>query len=291
MITSARFARLGPAAYSRGVQGFRLGATVLWCLTWIAGTTNAWADAANLHTFHCLYGCPVGAPANDDVIVREIYTLASNPTTKVADWVAYRVTPDSIGPSQERVWSADPWLAPDETLPPEAYGGASAELRVDRGHQAPLAAFSGTPFWLETDVLSNITPQASALNQGSWQRLEARETALAMSASTAVYVLTGPLFERLMAPLPAGPALHRVPSGYWKVVATADGRATAFVFDQQTPRNAEYCSMRAPLPEVVLRTRLTLFPGPGTPTWRPLDVELGCSGAAPVRPTGERIGG
>jgi endonuclease G len=137
---------------------------------------------------------------------------------------------------------------------------------------------------------SAIHPQYDIRDRQS-RRLEARETALAISANTAVYVLTGPLFERLMAPLPAGPALHRVPSGYWKVVATADGRATAFVFDQQTPRNAEYCSMRAPLPEVVLRTRLTLFPGPGTPAWRPLDAELGCSGVAPVRPAGERIGG
>jgi len=264
--------------------------------SWIAGlallglATAASADVANLHTFHCLYGCPVGAPANDDLVVREIYTLASNPVTKVADWVAYRVTPDTIGPSQQRIWSADPWLASDETLRPEDYDGASAALRVDRGHQAPLAAFSGSPFWLETDILSNITPQASALNEGAWQRLEARETALALSANTAVYVLTGPLFERLMAALPAGPALHRVPSGYWKVVATGDGRMTAFVFDQETPRNADYCAVRAPLDEVVLRSRLVLFPGPGTPAWAPLDAALGCAAPTPVRPAGERLG-
>jgi endonuclease G len=92
----------------------------------------------------------------------------------------------------------DHWLAPDETLEPEDYDGANAALRVDRGHQAPLAAFSGTPFWAETNILSNITPQASALNEASWQQLEARETRLAREANTGVYVLTGPLFERLM---------------------------------------------------------------------------------------------
>ena len=255
----------------------------------LAAGTPAGSDTANLHTFHCLYGCPVGAPANDDLVVREIYTLASNPVTKLADWVAYRVTPDTVGPSQERNWVADPDLAPDETLAPRAYDGASAALGVDRGHQAPLAAFSGTPFWSDTNVLSNITPQAAALNQGAWQRLEARETALAVSAKTAVYVLTGPLFERPMAPLPAGQALHRVPSGYWKVVATGDGRMTAFVFDQQAPRAAAYCDMRAPLSEVVLRARLVLFPGPGTPEWRALDAELGCTTPAPERPPAENI--
>ncbi|WP_179187224.1 DNA/RNA non-specific endonuclease [Sphingomonas sp. TZW2008] len=250
----------------------------------------ALADNANLHTFHCLHGCPVGAPANDGIVVREIYTLASNPLTKLADWVAYRVTPDTVGPSQQRNWAVDPALAPDETLEEDDYNGASAALHVDRGHQAPLAAFSGTPFWNETNVLSNITPQAAALNQGAWQRLEARENTLAVKGKLAVYVVTGPLFERLMAPLPAGPALHRVPSGYWKVVATADGRLTAFLFDQQTQRGADYCAMRAPLEEVVLRARLVLFPGPGAPTtWRPLDGELGCKQAASVRPEGARI--
>ena len=202
-------------------------ASLILCLAATMPSTVS-ADGAPLHTFHCLFGCPVGAPANDDLIVREISTLSSNPVTKLADWVAYRITPDTIGPSKERIWSVDPWLAPDETLDPGDYAGASATRHVDRGHQAPLAAFSGTPFWLETDILSNITPQSSALNQGPWQRLEAQETALAKSANIGVYVLTGPLFERVMAPLPSGPALQRVPSGYWKVVATEDGRMTAF---------------------------------------------------------------
>lgn len=270
-------------------MGLRSRAAILAAAGALSPASTGAADA-NLQTFHCLHGCPVGAPASDDIVVREIYTLASNPLTKLADWVAYRVTPDTVGPSQQRNWRAVPALAPDETLEEDDYDGASAALHVDRGHQAPLAAFSGTPFWSETNVLSNITPQASALNQGAWQRLEARENALAVAHKLAVYVLTGPLFERLMAPLPAGPALHRVPSGYWKVVATADGRMTAFLFDQQTPRGADYCGMRAQLQEVVLRARLTLFPGPGAPAeWRPLDGELGCVGEAPARPEGEVI--
>lgn len=56
--------------------------------------------------FHRLDGCPEGAPGINDIIVREIYTLASNDRTRFADWVAYRVMPDSIGPSGKRNWSA-----------------------------------------------------------------------------------------------------------------------------------------------------------------------------------------
>lgn len=250
---------------------------IVWFSLIVAATipAPARADEARLHTFHCIRSCPVGAPENADIVVRQIYTLASDPLTKMAVWVAYRVTAETIGPSQSRGWAADPALAPAETLEPEDYEGASTALRVDRGHQAPLATFSGTAFWPHTNFLSNITPQSSELNQGPWQRLEARETRLARESRTAVYVLTGPLFEQLMQPLPRADERHRVPSGYWKVVMTEDGRATAFVMSHDTPRAANYCSHRVALDQVELRARLLLLPTRPA-ALRPLDPELGC---------------
>lgn len=248
------------------------------------------ADAreSELHTFHCLQGCPIGAPATNDVVVREIYTLSSNDLTKLADWVAYRVTPDSIGASGERQWSRDPWLSEDETLGPDAYEGANKALHVDRGHQAPLASFSGTPYAADTNILSNITPQSAALNQGPWVKLEDKERSLARQAQTAVYVYTGPLFERMMRPLPEGGTYQRTPSGYWKVIALADGRASAFVFDQNTPRTADYCDARVSLVHLELRSRLILFPEahdhPGS-----LDADLGCTSQPPEDPAPDQI--
>lgn len=239
-------------------------------------STPGAAKDAELHTFHCLHGCPVGAPATNDIVVREIYTLSSNDLTKLADWVAYRVTKESIGVSGDREWKTDPWLEDDETLKPSAYDGASDTLHVDRGHQAPLASFSATPFAADTNVLSNITPQSSALNQGAWVRLEDRERDMAKRLGVPVYMLTGPLFERLMQPLPAGGDYQRVPSGYWKVVALADGRATAFVFDQADPRGRELCAARVSMLHVELRSRLRLMPKAGVRP-EPLDMELGCA--------------
>lgn len=99
-----------------------------------------------------------------------------------------------------------------------------------------------------------------------------------------MYVYTGPLFERLMAPLPAGPALHRVPSGYWKVVALQDGRMAAFVFDQATARRTDPCDERTSLERVVLRSRLQLFPMADALTFRSLDAELGCTTPKPADP-------
>ncbi len=240
-----------------------------------------------LHTFHCLASCPVGAPATNDTIVREIYTLSHNDITRLADWVAYRVTAQTIGSGGSRVWQPDPWLAPDERLTEDSYTGAPRSLRIDRGHQAPLASFSGTPQLADTNILSNITPQASALNQGPWVRLENREREVART--TTVYVLTGPLFERLMRPLPAETGTHRVPSGYWKVVATADGRMTGFIFDQNASRRLNHCDARAPLAEIELRARLILFPRPDTRPSQPLDQALGCTAPAPPRPAPAEI--
>lgn len=241
------------------------------------------ARESELHTFHCLHGCPIGAPATNDIVVREIYTLSSNDLTKLADWVAYRVTRESIGESGARDWQSDLWLSADETLAPDAYDGANGTLHIDRGHQAPLSSFSGTPHAADTNILSNITPQSSALNQGPWVRLENRERELAMRLGLPVYVYTGPLFERMMRPLPTGGDYQRTPSGYWKVVALADGRTSAFVFDQTTQRRANYCDARVTLLHTELRSRLVLFPE-ATKPFTSLDTELGCATPPPADP-------
>ena len=66
-----------------------------------------------------------------------------------------------------------------------------------------------------------------------------------MPSTEAVYVVTGPLYERDMPPLPEADESHRIPSGYWKIVATetaGDIKIAAFVFDQETVQSADYCA-------------------------------------------------
>jgi hypothetical protein len=61
----------------------------------------------------------------------------------MADWVAYRVTPESIGPSGERRWAANSWLDESETLEPGDYDRASrkdkwratAEVYAESGNE------------------------------------------------------------------------------------------------------------------------------------------------------------
>lgn len=235
--------------------------------------------AQDIHIAHCLAGCPSGTPATNDLVVREIYALSNNRETKFADWVAYRVTGETIGTSDslQRNWQEDDLLDTDETLEEDDYDGASRALRTDRGHQAPLASFAGTRYWRVTNILSNITPQKSALNQGPWRHLE-EAVRNAAYESGEVYVVTGPTYdpnEEAMQ-LPGADEPHRVPTGYFKVVANGNGRVTAFMFDQDTSRNAKYCDGITTLEDVERKSGLRIFPD--QPDWPrgSLQAALGC---------------
>lgn len=158
-------------------------------------------------------------------------------------------------------------------------------LKVDRGHQAPLASFKGTPYWSQTNYLSNITPQKAALNQGPWKRVE--DAVRVLAATHTVYVITGPLYERDMPPLPKASKSHRVPSGYWKIIAVQNTNALqapdtmpqpnavqspeviqaqppllvlGFIFDQDTPRNSPELDHVATINEIERHSGLDFFP-------------------------------
>lgn len=222
------------------------------------------AAAQEVFCFLLPYGTPTGTPDTNILVVREIYALSANPATKFADWVAYRLDSTTISGNARtsRNWAADPWLPADATLEPADYRNAAATLHVDRGHQAPLASFKGTRYWNETNNLSNITPQRADLNQGPWNALEEQERRLARRGGT-VYVITGPLYERAMRPLPMADEPHTVPSGYWKIVAIADTTGTlqcsAYIFAQETPRNDAVRDHLCTVDEIETRSGLDFF--------------------------------
>lgn len=235
---------------------------------------------ADLQIVHCLKGCPTGAPATNTTVVREIYALSNNATTKFADWVAYRVTNLTIGSSDSlnRAWKADPLLDGDETLEPEDYKGANKALKVDRGHQAPLASFAGTIYWRDTNYLSNITPQKADLNQKAWMYLESAVRHAAYHLNQ-VWVLTGPLYEDNETPLPQADEHHKIPSGYWKLVMSKSGKMAGFIFDQDTPKGADYCDTKyeASLSDIDTKTSLDIAPdAPASWPTGSLRKDLGC---------------
>ncbi|PJI42191.1 DNA/RNA non-specific endonuclease [Ferrovibrio sp.] len=226
------------------------------------------ASGAAFADENCYKTCPVGAAQKNSVVTRpSYYTLSNNPTTKFADWVAYRVTKSTIGKTQTRTWKQAPELSASDTLHPDDYTGAPGALTIDRGHQAPLASFTANPSkgaWKVMNFLSNITPQGTELNQGPWERLESAERTLAKAAGiAAVYVVTGPLYEKDMKSLPNATRQHVVPSGYWKVVAVDENgilKSAAFIMHQDAKRNDDYCNNLVTISDVEERSGLELFP-------------------------------
>ncbi len=87
---------------------------------------------------------------------------------------------------------------------------------------------------------SNIVPKKDDLNQGPWSQLEDKERRLVRKYGTA-WVIIGPLYEPPMPPLPKCDEPHRVPSGFWRIVAVNDLgtlRVAAFIFQQDTVRTS-----------------------------------------------------
>ncbi len=219
---------------------------------------------------HCPLGCPSN-PNPNDLVVKHVYTLSNNQTTKFADWVAYEVNVLNFGDSPGREWASDPFLDDSQTLEEDDYSGAFSAIRVDRGHQAPLASFASSLYWPELNELSNITPQATALNQGPWRDLEMAVRA-AVGFRESLYVFTGPLYESPMPPMPNSEP-HTVPSGYWKIVYDLDGDAVGFVMLQSSARSDNYCSKRVPLDSISGRVSFSI---PNLNESSAMRARLGC---------------
>ena len=222
-----------------------------------------------IHSKHWLFGYPLGTPATNDLIIRDIYALSSNDATKLADWVAYRLTMHEVGGTLDlkRKWGNDPWLAEDETLEGtksnDDYKNASSR-GYDRGHQAPLASFKGTRYASQTNLMSNITPQQRALNQGPWKNLEEGARKLVRTGKI-VWVVTGPYYGEETEELTEAGEPNKIPSGYWKIVAIGDRkkpksiRAVAFIMAQNTARRDKFTDHIKTIDEVETLTGLDFF--------------------------------
>jgi endonuclease G len=252
-------------------------------------------QAQTLHIAHCLAGCPRGTEADNELVVRHLYAVSINARTHLADWVAYRVLKDTIGVASllPREWRADDLSA--NSLQPDTLAGADTGIRQpnlenqqdqayrlteilispgDRGRLVPMSSFAATAYWSDLNLLSVMSLQKSDMRQGPWARLDQAINALARSEGE-VAVVSGPVYDAL--DYEAGRGEDGVmPRAFYKVVALADGRLSAFVFLQDLPQHASYCRQLTSVEEVERSTGLELFPL--QPDWPrgDLNLALGC---------------
>lgn len=156
------------------------------------------------------------------------------------DWVAWELLGSETNgdvPRSDRFW-ADPDVSCSPTTDDYRHSG------YDRGHMCPAADQK----WSEKAmrdcfVMTNMVPQANALNSGAWNTLEGKERYWARRDS-AIVIIAGPIYtdndtKRI------GANGVRVPSAFFKVLLapyTDTPRAIGFIYpNAQAPGNmADY---------------------------------------------------
>ncbi|HZE07721.1 MAG TPA: DNA/RNA non-specific endonuclease [Gemmatimonadaceae bacterium] len=144
------------------------------------------------------FGIPVDGDASDDfIITRDQYTISYNQNRNTPNWVSYEFDATHFGTKVDRCdcFTHDPALPASFThLTTADYTGAGAfaGYGIDRGHMARSFDFtSGTLDNARSYYLSNIIPQAAAVNEGPWAVLEDSLGNLARFDGKEVYVVDG----------------------------------------------------------------------------------------------------
>lgn len=217
----------------------------------------------DIHSEHCLYGCPSGSISSSELIIRGNYILNSNNRTRLPDWVAYKLKKANIGELRKITWQDDPLLSGTGVLGIRDYLTAADQGLYEPGFLVPLENFSANDNWREVYYMSHAVPLRPALNSGAWLELDEKiRSVLKSSMVAAIYVMAGPVYESNMPLLPATEKAHQVPSAYWKIVSMYDPhgpKTAAFYFDQAMSEKADYCNHMVTVRDIERLTGLDFF--------------------------------
>lgn len=265
------------------------GKTVLTSLMLASLLLTTDAAEQNLHIGHCLAGCPLGAASDNSLMIRSVYAMSFNNQNLAADWAAYELSSGSVGiaSSLSRAVLADPFSP--QAMSEQEFDAIEENSEFDRSYLVPLVNFSATPFWQETNYLTNMVLRSRNLNRGAWYGLEWAIRNL-VSRQGSLYVLSGPIYqleaateesielrqssEESFSHLP--PSRQRIPAAYFQIVANVDGAVSAFLFPQQLPVHIHHCERRVTVTELERLTGLEFFPQQSQWPVANLDQGLGC---------------
>jgi endonuclease G len=227
------------------------------------------AVAQTVHISHCLQGCPLGAAASNELLVRHLFAVSVNSQTRVADWVSYRIIDGSIG-----VASLLPRAFKDDDLMDNGFrlnevAGNSNQVRRpvvtnqlessyrisetifsanDQGHLVPMSSFADSGYWPDLNFLSVMSLIKPDMRLGSWARLDQAVNQLVRDSGE-VYVLAGPVYSPDLTGLNEVSDIS-IPTAYFKIIANNQGEFATFLFNQDLATHADYCMQRGDLSEI-----------------------------------------
>lgn len=217
------------------------------------------ADIATVaHTGNGLLEVRIPQSINAKLLHYPGFTVSFNPDTHQPNYVAWELTGEearSQKTSRRSIsFSPDPDVTGCATL--NDYRGSG----YDRGHMAPAGDMTWDSTAMQASfLLTNISPQAHELNQGSWRALEEKCRDWAIRDS-AVVIVCGPVFSGNTT-LSIGETAVAVPDRYFKVVLAPyvnPPRAIGFVMPNgNVSGGMQACSM--PVDDVEAITGFDFF--------------------------------
>lgn len=168
------------------------------------------------------------APGTPEILLQRNGYLASyNSKTRIANWVAWKLTPDRLANNTERLnnFRPDPDLPASQAVTTQDYKGSG----WDRGHLCP----AGDNKWsrqamIESFYMTNICPQHHNLNRGDWNELE-QKCRKWVKKDSCLYIVAGPIFYNRK-PKTIGEHRVAVPDAFFKVILSLHKKPKAIGF-------------------------------------------------------------
>jgi endonuclease G len=186
-------------------------------------------DGPSEPSVHLALGNPSGAtddPADADnyLLRKPYYALSYNNAKGTPNWVSWCVREGDLGDAGRGQFYPDPDLpAAFKRVTPRDYTGSG----FDRGHMCPHSDRTGTAeASAATFAMTNIVPQAPALNQKAWADFEDYCRGLVRRRRQTLYIVAGPQGRGGTGTNGPAETIARgkvtVPAQCWKVVLALD---------------------------------------------------------------------
>ena len=200
----------------------------------------------------------VEANQSSRYLCRDGYVVNYNDRTKQPNWVAYRLTAQSVSTHIKR----DDQFEADASIP-KAYRAELSDYKnsgYDRGH---LAEYSSIYFSeksaKQSFLLSNMSPQKAGLNRHGWAQLE-KYVRFWAKAKGELYVYTGVIYKNKTPRTFIGKGKVAVPDYFYKVIyAPKQKESIAFVMPNKKVEKQDVSKYRVSIKDIQDRAGVNFF--------------------------------